>query len=849
MYADTSDSAFSKGSGGGGEMEQENNIHLAYPLGGVEYATPRKTVEADANALAKDLTAWADGAADWVEAILVDKRDALRHILQRYGQRHLAETRLPNNDVSLWQHSYSAAAIFKALLASYLLRNEWKSLVKDDKLDADNPDLCYVVQHLALLAVRWDDDAYLARSVRPYDIVGRRAHLYQLSQEIRGLVEDTLCLGNQIYADNSGICFLVPDLQSDKATEEEKSTFHCLCKKLDNLCNGGIFQGELPWKLLWEPSGLRLTDMLRFWNTPFADALGVDLARVVSTDDVTLQWRSLWNKADAASQICPRCGLRPMPWSDSRTGADSDKGYRTTCTTCATLNQKGAGVIKALRQGLPTDFSNYGQEAFGLDRIPDYPHFWNMLDKEIKDDGDKENRLALVQGFIPLDTLYDGTLFDHLLSPLPKSHTSWQALEDAVADAWAKVWQKDTTGTVLDTLLGSFGGEKDGWCSDAEPGHYQRRWMENLIFGHVIRENPAASPKEAHSQARRIITWALRRHPSPSRMARVWEQTRAFMRSAFRCADEDHIPFVPLTCDAGHFQILLPAGKAFSYMTALTRHYEDTFGRVRHLLPLHLSAAVFYRKAPMYIAMDAARRFRHLAQQRPVEYWKLVTKKEEDKGAVMVLHWQTPDRRHVTWKVPALLPNGMPDPYHTWMRDIEKRPVPLDKLEENATYAVRPSTFDFEVLDASTRRYDIRYRDEASLDNDTRHAPDQAPVYRRPHFMMPHSAGPRPYPLEELQRWQECFAPLFLQDSLHQNQRKTALELVARLHTDWHAVNDSAVFATMVGDILKNTMDVAMASRSSDMLATLNAAARDGTFFDLYEWYDFIGSPATGENA
>ena len=258
---------------------------------------------------------------------------------------------------------------------------------------------------------------------------------------------------------------------------------------------------------------------------------------------------------------------------------------------------------------------------------------------------------------------------------------------------------------------------------------------------------------------------------------------------------------------------------------------------------------------------ETARRFRRLAEKRQEEAWVLLEKTKSDTS--FVLRWRTADERLVTWKVSATLPNKQPDPYHTWFweKDAGKRirPVPLAALEKGKTYAVRPSTFDFEVLDASTRRYDIRLADTSA--------------HRRPHFMLP-KAGPRPYPLEDPMPCLELGAKLFAQAQGKESQLKTVLELTARLHADWTVgrhtseaqAKDSDTFKTMLRDILINTLDIASPSAkgptegqhsqnkkgfvlSSQDMEALVCAACDGTLFDLFEWYDFIGSSATGGNA
>ena len=811
MYADTSDSQFSKGATAGDnasplegnvEQKQQAALHLALPQGGVDQPLDKKTVDADAKSLADALVAWVgEGSpADWDVSKLWRKRNELQKILEARCSRHLAETRIPNNDVSLWQHTSSVAGIFKALLASRLLSGEWNSLLKEGKLS-------YTDQKLAVLAFRWDDTAFLARSMRSFEIVGRRARLHELSDAIKHIVEKELCLGNETYRDHSGIGFLVPNLSTEA---QAKTCRDELIALMESLCNGELLHGDLPWKIRLKPCTLRLTDMLSLWREPFDSE-----AFLIASGPSAPEWTDAWATAEN-HQICPRCGLRPIPWSASRTGSSAD----TACDACRRYINDGAAVANELRSGRQND---YASASFGDIRPKGDGRFWQLLEGTAEDA--KENRLALVQGIIPLDGLYDGSFFDALLSP-PKDGKNWAVIKEEASAAWTKIRQgkedKDSKKRFAPLLGNRFGGKKDGWCCNAPDEKYQLEWIRNLI---ITDEDVTTIP--ADKAVRRIVVWAARQHPSPSRLARMWQQIRLFMQKAIKSAESMDIPYVPLTCDAGVFQILVPAGKALGYAERITDLYADAFGRVRHVLPLHISASIFYHKAPLYIAMDAARRFARLASKCRTECWTLQSRNTEktfDGQATVRLEWVKADGRKVAWNVPATLPNGANDLWHTWFQpeDEAEWPVSLHDVKPNKKYRIRPSTFDFEVLDASTRRYDIR-SDEASG--------------RRPHFMMPQtSRGPRPYPLEALKTWQAEFAPLFT-DKGSQSQRKTALELLARLHADWKITEPA--FESMTRDILINTFGGKVFDGTPFEKAFLSAAV-DGTLFDIYEWYDFL---------
>ena len=149
-------------------------------------------------------------------------------------------------------------------------------------------------------------------------------------------------------------------------------------------------------------------------------------------------------------------------------------------------------------------------------------------------------------------------------------------------------------------------------------------------------------------------------------------------------------------------------------------------------------------------------------------------------------------------------------------------PTHLSLLEPGKRYQVWPSTLDFEVLDASVRRYDIHYLNKG----------------RRPHYMMRTEQGPRPYPLEIVTAWDRYLNEengLFRKNDDGKRQRKNAVELLARLHME-QGWGDPHEAASAAGIMARHILGVTMPEQAADLLP----AAADGSFFDLCEWADFI---------
>ena len=826
MYADTADSLYSKGAETEDRLRQDNDIFLTTPFGNVQNRIDRKMVEDDACGLHKALAEALAGWRDWRGGQLIEMRQEIRAILKRYGSRHLAETRLPNNDVSLWQHSVSVAGIFKALLAGRLLSGNWDGLLR-------NNELAHCNQRLAFLAFRWDADAYMARSLRSFEVAGRQKKLEELSDRLRDMLETEYCLGNEIYRDRQGICFLTPVPEALPDDSPLKDWPQELAARMESLCNGGIIRGELPWSLHIQPRGLLLGEFLSFWNEP---------GSALYSGPRMPCWQQEWaGRKGKQPQVCPRCGMHAVLEDPGRIGSGDD----IACEECGKIATLGHRELERCGAALPEG------------RKENFLRFVRADDEAGDANGENNNeyseaRVALIQGIFSLQALHGRGEpgWAHMLTPDLKAKQDGELrnLRD-VADSWRKVLQLADSGenkklcnkfvSLLGMRSGSFQSEegisKEGWCSDAVLTLGLKARLTDGVRRLVFQGE--SLPEDAEQAAAAMLLWGARQHPSPSRLARVWEELGAFTSwaSGLKQAGQEDCDRqtepeesdwlrLPLTRDVTSFQLIVPARDAWRVLHDIHAAYVRRFGRVRHILPLHLSAGIFRRKAPLYIAMDAARRFRALAENSGPRFWELLGSARGQETTR--LEWRTHDGRKVVWDVPHLLPNskkdgsGREDLFRTWyLAEGAALPTHLSRLVPGTRYHVWPSSFDFEVLDASVRRYDIRYRDG-----------------RRDHYMM-RAPGPRPYPLEIVQDWDAYLndSGLFRGGDEGRRQRKNAVELLARLHLEWgwgDPRDERSAAALMARDILRVTM--------TEQAETLSAAAADGSFFDLCEWADFI---------
>lgn len=116
----------------------------------------------------------------------------------------LGETRIPFNDVTLWDHSFNVATFAKSLFCKVLI--EYHSAERS----AEN---CYKLpcrKGITFLKIAFDREALLQKAHISSDIWGFNEEISLLMDQVREEFENSLCIGNEIYRDHSTMLFSIP---------------------------------------------------------------------------------------------------------------------------------------------------------------------------------------------------------------------------------------------------------------------------------------------------------------------------------------------------------------------------------------------------------------------------------------------------------------------------------------------------------------------------------------------------------------------------------------------------------------------------------------------------------------
>lgn len=179
-------------------------------------------------------------------------------------------------------------------------------------------------------------------------------------------------------------------------------------------------------------------------------------------------------------------------------------------------------------------------------------------------------------------------------------------------------------------------------------------------------------------------------------------------------------PAVDLLVEPSLALLLIPAAKALDVALRIKGLYERQMGRVRDRLPIYLGLVFFERRQPISAALDAARAMSRIGGAGMPEPWALKSRETEDDCVRLKFE------SGMEWRVPYKTPDGQLDEWYPNMwegsgephrasngdwknvRELRNGDERIPKEREWWVW-VRPSLFDFEFLDTTARRFDIRY--------------------------------------------------------------------------------------------------------------------------------------------
>lgn len=648
----------------------------------------------------------------------------------------LAETRLPNNDVTLFDQSYVAAVLFKSAAAGAILEGSsfpWS----DDKLKQ--------LTRWRLLTIGIGADHYEARAVKIGDWTGARLALDEFFTRVCKLVEVDLAVGSLLYRDGETCVFSFPgerfghDKQGYQGGDLQISDWEgWLTAQIDGYARDANLEMP-PYCNISEPSRslVGMTAEIR----KARDTMAVPLHR---------DWQ-IPGQDSSDGHVCPVCLVR-------RTRSGTDK--QMPCDPC-----------KARRTHR---LDMWLEGKFGSDSI------W------ISEVADANDRVALVTMSLDIEPWLDGTRLDALRTqaipewrkfnpvfrnqpnPIDPS-TCFGSLFQHIK---GKLQSFDNADPVLSNLQEGYQHEEDwpsffskivedrtdspqwnaidengraGWlthqlfCKLASPGRIYRfeRQAEEFFKAMFDEFREIAAADQNRWRVRRLVikpdngsssswedrqTYNGRYGDAPvsllyraetedflticnlARLLKPEQGKDELQGKTFKNLEaEDHEgkkenrdltirsvsvdtgalgvyhPVIPLELFPVRFRVLLPLEAASACVDRAVEAWRNQFARVWHRLPLRVGVVAFSRMTPFQAVIEAARNIEDdLDGIKKPETWRVAGC--ETREGVTALSIKSLDHRHeLLQTMPTRLPDGRDDVFYPYLV-VEDKQVrfPLD---------------------------------------------------------------------------------------------------------------------------------------------------------------------------
>jgi CRISPR-associated Csx11 family protein len=673
----------------------------------------------------KDAAGARDGWWRWREAAIGPKGWLRQAFLST-----LAETRLPNNDVTLWDQSYVAAALFKSAVASAVLTGG--SFNWDDKLRQQT--------RWRVLTLGFGTPHYEARAVKIGDWVGAQRDIERFFESVRRLVEVDLAVGSLVYRDDETLTFTFPGDRADGQGGVEEQTAEELRQAI---------AGEVD----------RLAGELKFETPPFCSLSNstrsfVPMVKQLreARQELSIPLHRPWNieainseTASGKRHVCPVCLVRFNEPPQSAKTDNARKSY--PCDVC---RQRGRGRLDAWLAG-------------------EEDTIWIS---EVADDND---RVALLTLSFGLEPWLEG---QHVDSLRVQSIAEWRHFNRALSRQDNPIeFNKpvESLRAYIESKLGSF-NKNDPVLSSLQEGYrYETTW--EAFFTKIVEDRadaPSWKSLDDEGRARWLVHQLFRKLPSPGRVYRFWRTAEAFFdellarfrevasahenrwrtrrllfypdtaagagtwedretytghwrgapfevvyladQAAFvtisnlaRCFTPEegeqalqqesqtvgiklkgddqterepritsvsipdkigtYAPLIPLDLSPRRFRLLVPLDRATACIEAAIAKWREEFARVWDRMPLRIGVVAFPRLTPFQAVIDAARNLEDALEREGTQTWRVIECRTRE--GVTALSLEHGSGRELVL-VPTQLPDGRDDVFYPYVQ-VEDR--------------------------------------------------------------------------------------------------------------------------------------------------------------------------------
>lgn len=559
--------------------QSKDNVYISTAFGYEKEKIDLNLANTDNNSLTKIREDYANKLADILHdlnntdfsntnlEIWIYQREKLLKETKKAFLKALGETRRPANDVSLWDHSFSVASLYKSALAEVVISGgkepkeiKWK-----------------------LLSIRFDGDEFYHSVNKISDVLGRKSLVEKIFENIKILLEVIIPIGNEIYRDENGSVFLVPETADDNKILEISDVWQKIKdfeieakvnfkgewekRKLDIIVKKIVHTKPANIKQLIESissfisQGIFVPDIHVSKPSRGALNIGEEIAANKKHKIDVNYLQTKWQNKEKGYLKCSACGLRPVPITNKEKERLDEKikeyGWKS-------LSEEEKNNYKVFERKVCIDClktaTNRVEEWINNQKWNENEPEKPSLDTSIWLDeiADENNRVALVYISFDLEKWLSGEMLNTFLSkPLLDSEfknsfenelenvNDYNQLVDLIKETFVQndfdkelsVSKRDGNKLTVKELFQILGclfqnGQKPLDVFKDIVENRESDWQDRY-------ECPAFATKgDNYHKSIVFLLHLTRKHPSFARIRRVWETTKSLGIGIFKKAME-----------------------------------------------------------------------------------------------------------------------------------------------------------------------------------------------------------------------------------------------------------------------------------------------------------------------
>ena len=428
---------------------------------------------------------------DWTEI-----RNFIFEKIKSWYSNLLSDSRFPANDVSLWDQVFMTASMFKATLSGLYMGNK-----KDVNKYIKNPQSI----KWQILGIQYDKLGLAEKGNKPALIQYYRDKSKEIDDCVKKYLEEEIALGNEIYRDETGVYFLVPEGLGEENNKNDDDFKKLNIEKLDS-----------SYKEIQKEINLTFYKSLNYEVQP--------VYFLTKASRGTMNLTNLISKAKELFLYSPQ-----FKTEEKKTKEEHAKQLCRACRIELAVEKKEeqevhlCGICKKRKEGrIDKWIESLNDETIWLDDLQD-----------------KNSRIALVTLRFELEEWLNGNMLSTMVNQKIESEKNFNKESQALKN---ELEQSQKTKKISKTIIGKYRGDISNISIEdfinrvfleRSIGDNWENFLSNIFEKKINVSEKKINWKEFEDKDYEILSlillqFLLRKNPSPARLYRIWKTTQQF---------------------------------------------------------------------------------------------------------------------------------------------------------------------------------------------------------------------------------------------------------------------------------------------------------------------------------